>query len=563
MWTHEAPDDDGGAGSGSHTSARGDRLRHSSGTVPRGPMSYPSVRLKAPMGIPYAGPPMTYFYALAGAAYHTDFECASARGGMVRTTSDEATAKDAVVRHVKCSLCARRDYLTSLAADTAARAGAHSSRSGSRGGRYVGGGDVSGSDIDAEELPLSARGGDGSGGVSSGGSPTVRRDGVARRRQRRLAAQRRESETSGLAADASPEGDSAAGAGAVGVDFDVDEALLPVARLGMATATSLQVYWARLRPEVVPPRAVAVQVGVTAGRGLHVMGSVPLSARPEAVIDDVSHPHCTVRLRVADKSGLPLSRWGTESATMYLLQMPDAPKVAELTDTSATLVWSIPEASADGVASFDVRIIPVGEPSHSIKTIVPAYDAITSFGTAQQRFRFDERTLAPDTEHQFRVRARYSGGVSAWSERSQVVRTRPMRGLVPSLLWTEPTSLHVEWAPHVSRRSTVESYELQVEGGSVPAGRGTGSMPLREIVGVDPAAAHHYAIADLEPAHVYRVRVRAAFSDGSVEEWPAAWSAAFSTCADSAPQKVQLIRQLSDQSKGVDQFTGGDDCAVM
>lgn len=239
---------------------------------------------------------------------------------------------------------------------------------------------------------------------------------------------------------------------------------------------------------------------------------------------------------------------------MMSCSQPTAPVVTRVSDTHATLSWTIREDSADGVVAYDVRVLSGQRGSRTIKSVLRD-DA--------QSYRLPPRTLAPGTEYTFCCRARYDVGSSDWGPQSDPVRTRTPAGGVPKLVAAaEPDALTIGWGlpPGVAAGSVV-GFDLQREQ------QGTGAVDT--TCGLAPDQRTRYRVGGLQSGSRHRFRVRCVLRgrEGRDDEWPPEWSPYYSTFAESPPAVVQLLRQLSEESNDVAQFTGTTDdereCAIQ
>ncbi len=170
------------------------------------------------------------------------------------------------------------------------------------------------------------------------------------------------------------------------------------------------------------------------------------------------------RIRTRNNSGI--GNWSSYITTKTLPYPPETPQNIQLDveQTTINLSWD----TAFRATTYDLEI------DGSI------IEGIT--GTSYQH-----RDLEPKTEHQYRVRAKNKGGISAWSEKN-TVSTLPYPPITPTLKVSEMTKdrVNLSW-------NTVEdgeSYHLKVDGFIMDMG--TETTYIHE--GLEPLSGHTYQI---------------------------------------------------------------------
>lgn len=226
----------------------------------------------------------------------------------------------------------------------------------------------------------------------------------------------------------------------------------PVNVTASATDTSITVWWSAV------DGASEYEVRV---------GDVTYSATGNSCVRDGLTPGAAYAYSVKAKNSVTESDWSPERTKFTLTDPPATPQgLAAVQDmTTVTLDWE----SVCGATSYDLE----------------ADGLVTSVGDATT---FQDTGLDPGTEHTYRVRARNSGGKSAWSDPVSA-STYPLPSDAPKNLRATATtdSITVEWDPIEG----ASGYVLEIDGSA-------------DLAFSDVAAFVHDGL-EPESVHTYRV----------------------------------------------------------
>ncbi len=172
----------------------------------------------------------------------------------------------------------------------------------------------------------------------------------------------------------------------------------------------------------------------------------------------------TYRVRITNAGGT--GNWGTLYNQSTLMNNPGMPANIQTSrsKTEVTLSWD----AALKASGYEVEVDGVVQDNGSSRTY-------THFG------------LLPESSHAYRVRAKNSGGYSAWSEYIYVT-TLPNPPTPPNHVSTIITknTIQMEWEPDIK----ADRYEVEADG--FISNNGTSTLYLHE--GLVPLTTHHYRI---------------------------------------------------------------------
>ncbi|MCX7922700.1 MAG: fibronectin type III domain-containing protein [Clostridia bacterium] len=175
----------------------------------------------------------------------------------------------------------------------------------------------------------------------------------------------------------------------------------------------------------------------------------------------------TYRVRAKNINGY--GDWSSDIAVLTLPVPPSMPEnvKAKAADTSVTLTWN----AVEGATGYDIEA-----------------DGIVISSGASTTYTAD--SLAPSTQHTYRVRARNDGGASGWSQAISILTLSGTEGVPQNLSATSAeTDISLSWLPVEGALG----YEIDIDGIVLQSV----TEPVYSHTGLAPGTAHTYRVRTL------------------------------------------------------------------